>query len=200
MSRRLDFDETVAALTHGEVVAIPTDTVYGVAASVWSLIGVAGLFALKRRPRDVALPLLVASVDELAELDVVLDESARRLADALWPGALTMVVPAPLALARTLGASDASVGLRVPNDEVVLSLVRAVGPLAVTSANEHGGAPCTNAEEILRVFGARSGWAGVYDAGERRGAVSSVVDLRRSPWRILRHGAISEERIAEILA
>jgi tRNA threonylcarbamoyl adenosine modification protein (Sua5/YciO/YrdC/YwlC family) len=196
----LDFDEAVGALTHGEVVAIPTDTVYGVAASVWSLVGVAGLFALKRRPSDVALPLLIAGMDDLGELDVVLDEPARRLGDALWPGALTMVVPAPLALARALGARDASVGLRIPNDEVVRSLLRAVGPLAVTSANEHGEAPCTSAEEILRVFGDRPGWAGVFDAGERSGAVSSVVDLRSSPWRMLRHGAISEARIAELLA
>ena len=195
MTRRLSLDETVDALRHGRVAAVPTDTVYGVAAGVWSLVGVAGLFALKGRPRDVALPVLVAGIDQLVELDVVLDERAQRLARAFWPGALTMVVTAPPALASAIGATNDSVGLRVPNDEVLLALLEEVGPLVVTSANDHGEAPCTNADEVLAVFARRDGWAGVYDDGPRHGVVSTVVDLTGEDWRVLRRGAIDEASI-----
>jgi len=200
VTRRLNFDETVDALRHGRVAAVPTDTVYGVAAGVWSLVGVAGLFALKRRPRDVALPVLVARTDDLAELDVVFDERAQRLASALWPGALTMVVPAPPALAAAIGATNESVGLRVPDDEVLLALLREVGPLVVTSANDHGEAPCTSADEVLGAFAQRDGWAGVFDDGPRDGVVSTVVDLTGPKWRVLRRGAIDEASIERALA
>ncbi len=197
MTTRLSVDETVDALGHGRVVVFPTDTVYGVAASVWSLVGVAGVFALKRRPIEVALPILVSGVEDLAELDVELNEPARRLAAAFWPGALTMFVWAPSARARTVGASTNSVGLRVPHDQALLALLRETGPLVVTSANEHGRAPCESAEEVLAVFEGREGWAGVYDGGERHGVVSTVVDLTSAPWRVLRHGALSESSLAE---
>lgn len=200
MTRRLTYDETVEALRHGRVVAVPTDTVYGVAAGVWSLLGVAALFALKRRPRDVALPVLVAGIDELSDLDVVLDERAQRLAGAFWPGALTLVVTAPPALAAAIGASDQSVGLRVPKDEALLALLRDVGPMVVTSANDHGEPPCTSADEVLEVFAGRDGWAGVLDDGPRDGEVSTVLDARGETWQVLRHGAISESAIAEELA
>jgi len=200
MTRRLSLDETADALRHGRVVAVPTDTVYGVAAGVWSLVGVAGLFALKRRPRDVALPVLIAGTNDLAELDVVLDERAQRLASLLWPGALTLVVPAPPALAAAIGATNESVGLRVPDDEVLLALLREVGPLVVTSANDHGEAPCTSADEVLEAFAQRDGWAGVYDDGPRDGVVSTVVDLTGPQWRVLRRGALDEASIADALA
>ena len=200
MTRRLSLDETIDALERGRVVALATDTVYGVAASIRERTAVAGLFSLKRRPSGVALPVMIENVAALDMLGVVLDERATRLANVFWPGALTIVVPAPSALARVVGASDDAVGFRVPDDETLRALLSIVGPLAVTSANEHGEAPCESADQVLATFAERGGWAGVYDTGERHGVVSTVVELSADQWRVRRTGAISLARIAAVLA
>lgn len=199
MTKRLSLDEAIDALERGRVVALPTDTVYGVAASIHDRTAVAGLFSLKRRPSDVALPVMIESVAALDMLGVVFDERATRLANVFWPGALTIVVPAPASLARLVGANNDAVGFRVPDDESLRALLSIVGPLAVTSANEHGEAPCESADQVLATFAERGGWAGVYDAGERHGVVSTVVELGADQWRVRRTGAISLARIAAVL-
>lgn len=199
MTKRLSLDETIDALERGRVVALPTDTVYGVAASIHERTAVAGLFTLKRRPSDVALPIMIDSFAALESLGVTFDERATRLANAFWPGALTIVVPAPARLARLVGASSNAVGFRVPDDETLRAILSIVGPLAVTSANEHGEPPCESAEQVLASFAERGGWAGVYDAGERHGVVSTVVEMGDEQWRVRRTGALSVARIAAIL-
>lgn len=198
MIRRLSYDEAGDLLAAGEVVALPTDTVYGVAASVAHPAAVARLFALKERPADVALPMMAASLDQVGDAGVVVTADLARLAAAFWPGALTIVVAAPADLARRLGASEPTAGVRVPDDSALRDLLTRCGPLAVTSANVHGGEPCESAEQVDAVFTGRTDLAGVIDGGERRAIVSTVVDVTSRPWRVLREGAIRPDVLGDI--
>ena len=150
----------------------------------------AALFALKRRPETFELPVLVAGV---AQADALAADGlapvGRALAEALWPGALTIVVERRDGLDLDLGGDGRTIGLRCPAHAGVLAVCRAVGPLAATSANVHGAAPCTRAEEVRSVFGA--GVAVVVDGGRCEGLASTVVDVTGGRLRCLRTGAVS---------
>ena len=198
--RRLTLDEALDALDAGEVVAVPTDTVYGLAARLDRPGAIAAIFALKRRPESVALPVLVAHPEELGPLGVVLGPLGERLAARFWPGALTLVVVAPEALASRVHARSGTLGVRVPADPTVRALLERTGPLAVTSANEHGEPPCTSAEDVGAVFVGRDGLAGVLDGGTHAAAVSSVVEVTGPVATVVREGALSAAAIAEALA
>jgi tRNA threonylcarbamoyl adenosine modification protein (Sua5/YciO/YrdC/YwlC family) len=193
MSETLDLEEALAALERGEVVAVPTDTVYGLAASLDHEDAISTLFDLKRRPPSVPTPVLAHSLEQIESLDVAIDERTRALADAFWPGALTIVVAAPAPLAALVRSATDTVGFRIPDDALLTQLLQRSGPLAVTSANEHGEQPCTSAGDVLLRFAGRAGFAGVLDDGERRGAVSTVIDLSKSVWEVLREGAVPLE-------
>jgi tRNA threonylcarbamoyl adenosine modification protein (Sua5/YciO/YrdC/YwlC family) len=198
MTRIVERDEAVRLLNVGSVVAVPTDTVYGLAASLAHRDAVASLFVLKGRPANVPLPVLVHAMNPIQEIDVEWNAYAQRLAQEYWPGALTIVVPASHEVALLVGGSGDSVGVRVPNDELLLSVLRECGPLAVSSANTHGSSPCHSAQDVLRVLGGEH-LAGVLDGGERQGQVSTVVEVNDTSWRVLREGAISNEHIAQVL-
>ncbi len=185
-------------LRGGSVVALATDTVYGLAASLARPDAVAALFALKRRPTTVALPVLVDGVAQIEAMGVNWSARAARLSDALWPGALTIVVPAPAALARLVGSVRTSVGFRCPGDQDLRELLTRTGPLAVSSANEHGEPPCTTAEQVRQAFAGRA-LAGVLDGGVRDGLVSTVVELSEDGWWILREGALTRDVLVDLL-
>jgi tRNA threonylcarbamoyl adenosine modification protein (Sua5/YciO/YrdC/YwlC family) len=193
VSETLDFESALAALGRGEVVAVPTDTVYGLAASLDDEGAIAALFALKRRPPSVPTPVLVHSLEQVESLGVKVDSRTRALAAAFWPGALTIVVSAPARIAALVRSDTHAVGFRVPDDELLGRLLEKSGPLAVTSANEHGLAPCTSAREVLEHFSGREHFAGVLDGGERHGVVSTVLDISKSAWQVLREGAVPLE-------
>lgn len=195
----MDLETAARLLDEGRIVAVPTDTVYGVAASLSQPAAVAELFALKRRPATRALPVLVDSVEQIEELGVEWTDDARRLSLALWPGALTVVVAVPRILADLVASTDATAGFRIPDDRQLRTLLRTSGPLAVTSANEHGERPCTDAAEVLSAFQGRDELAGVLDGGRRSGVVSTVVELRGGTWRIVREGAVDGAVVAELL-
>jgi tRNA threonylcarbamoyl adenosine modification protein (Sua5/YciO/YrdC/YwlC family) len=199
MKEILERDAALAILADGGVVGVATDTVYGVAASLAHPDAIAKLFSLKRRPTSVALPILIDSVEAIERLGVTWDGRARRLSDALWPGALTVVVPVPHELAALVGSASDTAGFRVPNDEDLRSLLQESGPLAVSSANEHGEIPCRSANDVLQAFAERDEFAGVLDGGERGGEVSTVVVLEDSSWRVLRTGALSAKDLARFL-
>jgi L-threonylcarbamoyladenylate synthase len=198
MTRIVERDEAARLLRAGGVVALPTDTVYGVGASLVHPEAVASLFLLKNRPSGAALPVLVHALSPIQEIDVEWGERAQRLSEEFWPGPLTIVVPATHELAQTLGGSSDTVGVRVPDDEMLLSLLRECGPLAVSSANTHGAEPCHSAKEVLQAL-AGEHLAGVLDGGDRRGVVSTVVEVNETSSRVLREGAISSARIAAVL-
>jgi L-threonylcarbamoyladenylate synthase len=180
------------------VVGVPTDTVYGLAARAGSPEGCAALFRLKGRPPAVALPVLVGEVEAALELAAPSARPAlEAVARALWPGPLTVVVAAARPLVH-LGGDGTTVGLRLPDDKVVAALCKHAGPLAVTSANRHGGDPCTSADEVLAAFPV--GLAAVLDGGRRAGAPSSVVALRDGEVVVLRPGPVGAEDVRRALA
>jgi L-threonylcarbamoyladenylate synthase len=181
MRSLLDPQRAIEVLAAGGVVALPTDTVYGVAASLDHPEALAKLFALKRRPSSSPLPVLVDSRRQIARLGVTWPEAAQRLCDAFWPGPLTVIVHVPHELARRVGSATDTVGFRIPDDYLLRKILVESGPLAVSSANAH------------------DEFDGVVDDGERSGEVSTVVDLSSAPWRLVREGSISSALIARIL-
>ncbi|MGB8178972.1 MAG: L-threonylcarbamoyladenylate synthase [Acidimicrobiales bacterium] len=198
MTQLVSRDDAVRLLGEGAVVAVPTDTVYGLAASLVHPDAVASLFLVKGRPSGVPLPVLVHALSPMQEIDVEWGERAQRLSEEFWPGPLTIVVAASHELSLMLGGARDTVGVRVPDDELLLSVLRECGPLAVSSANTHGAEPCHSAHEVLEAL-AGEHLAGVLNGGERRGEVSTVVEVDDTSWRVLREGAVSSARIAAAL-
>ena len=146
-----------SALASRGVVGIPTDTVYGLAALVSSDDALEQIFELKGRPLDLALPVLVADLEQAEDFIGRSDPKLSHLARRFWPGALTVVVPLDAPMSAHLGGDGVSVGLRCPADDVVRDLCRRVGPLAATSANRHGEPPITTASQFNEVFDGRVG-------------------------------------------
>jgi L-threonylcarbamoyladenylate synthase len=186
----------IEALRTGRLVAMPTDTVYGVGIALDAPNGLERLFAAKDRPPDKAIVLLVADLEQAAEVGV-LTPMARALAEHFWPGGLTLVLAqAPGArLPATLTAGNSTIGVRLPNHDCPRELARALGPLPVTSANISGEPAATTARDVLGRLGPRIDL--VLDGGPARGGVAStVVDCSTETPRILRAGAISEAELA----
>ena len=188
----------VRALAAAQVVALPTDTVYGLAADPFSTGGADRLFLLKRRPRERDLPVLVADEEQALAMATAVPESARRLMERFWPGALTLVLPRRPDLQADLGADEATVGLRCPAHPVALALCRAHGPIATTSANLHGEPTATTADEVAATFG--DAVAVVLDGGPCTGAPSTVVDCTGAEPRLLRDGRIPWADVLAALA
>jgi tRNA threonylcarbamoyl adenosine modification protein (Sua5/YciO/YrdC/YwlC family) len=199
MPRLFQVEAAIAALDGGGIVAVPTDTVYGFAAEMSQPSAVAALFTLKHRPTSIPIPAMVDSVEQIRFLGVEWPEAAQRLADAFWPGALTIIVPVPHELAVMLGGERDAAGFRIPDDDDLRRMMAVLGPFAVTSANEYGEKPCYSAQEVLKRFASRQELSGAIDGGERSGDVSSVVDLSVTPWRVLREGAVSSEEFARVI-
>jgi L-threonylcarbamoyladenylate synthase len=191
-------EAAIGALRQGLVVAIPTDTVYGLAVDPIQPGAVERLFALKERPLDVALPLLVGGAGQLELAVGSLDSAARKLAGRFWPGPLTLVVPRATGFTVDLGGPSSArhtVGIRWPAHALVQALCLEVGPLAVTSANLHGQAPATSAADVLMAFAGHEGLSVVVDGGACEGTPSTVVECRGPASRCLREGAIAWDEI-----
>ncbi|HEV3354239.1 MAG TPA: L-threonylcarbamoyladenylate synthase [Acidimicrobiales bacterium] len=183
-------DDAIDALRQGLVVAIPTDTVYGVAVDPLLPGATARLFEAKRRPTDVRLPVLVDSVEQAVGLAEV-DNPSRALMARFWPGALTIVLRQRGGVELDLGngAGVHTVGVRCPDHAVPRRLCVEVGPLATTSANLHGQPTPPTAEEVRDLFG--DAVAVVVDGGRCEGAASTVVDCTGSRPVLVREGAVS---------
>jgi L-threonylcarbamoyladenylate synthase len=185
-------------LDAGGIVAIPTDTVYGIACRLDAEGGVERLFDAKRRPPEKAIMVLVDDLEQVAGV-VDLTPAARTLRD-LWPGGLTLVLPlragAPLPAALTAGTE--TLGVRVPDHPVPRFLARSVGPIPTTSANVSGEPATRDAREVVKVIGERVDL--VLDGGPSPGGEpSTVVDCQAVRPRILRDGAVPAARIAAAL-
>jgi L-threonylcarbamoyladenylate synthase len=184
-----------AALREGDIVGVPTDTVYGLAADPWHSGAADRLFRVKARPRSMELPLLVADEAQALALAIAVPLAARRLMEAFWPGPLTIVLPRQEDVDADLGDEDATIGLRCPDHPVPLALCRAVGPIATTSANRHGEPPVTSAGALASGL---HGVALVLDAGLCDGAPSTVVDSTGEIPKLLREGDIGWDRIISV--
>lgn len=183
-----DIELAAKALVAGQIVGIPTDTVYGLAADVLHTNAADRLFTAKRRPRQLDLPVLVADVEQALSLATAVPDVARRLMDTWWPGALTIVLPRRPDLEVDLGDDEATIGVRCPDHEIPVALCRAVGPLATTSANLHGEDTATTAAEVRAAFG--DSVAFVLDGGTCAGSPSTVVDCTGHDVKLLREGRI----------
>ncbi len=191
--------QAAEALASGAVVAIPTDTVYGIAADPSQPQAVQALFALKDRPEGVAVALLLADVDQARQLtDALASGPARRLAERFWPGPLTLVVDRRPGVSFELGGEASSIGLRVPAHDAVRALAAAAGPLAVTSANRHGDPTPSTAAEVAR--GVAASGLLVLDGGRCAGDPSTVVDVRGGQVEVLRAGRLPVEKVYAVLA
>jgi L-threonylcarbamoyladenylate synthase len=190
--------DAVAAVRRGELIAFPTDTVYGLGAAPHDPAATARLFDAKRRPRDLTLPVLAAT-PEVASTLARFDERAERLATALWPGPLTLVLPrSPASLPWDLGAATGTIGLRVPSHPLALAILSAAGPVATSSANRSGEPPAQTCDGLHAAFG---DLVAVYLCQEQplAGAASTVVDLAHDDVRIVRAGGVDASRIAQVL-
>jgi len=175
----LDVDAAAREILKGGIVAFPTETVYGLAASASDAEAQYRIYEVKNRPRSMPLILMVAELDEL-EGWVEVDERARRFMIRFWPGPLTLVLKRP-------GASP-TLGVRIPDHPLALRLLRIAGPLMTTSANLSGEPPALTAGEAERL----TGLAGVLDGGRVLGGeASTVLDLTGEEPRILRQGALT---------
>jgi tRNA threonylcarbamoyl adenosine modification protein (Sua5/YciO/YrdC/YwlC family) len=182
-----ELDVAVEALAAGEVIAVPTDTVYGLAVDPRQPGAAARLFAVKTRPEQFALPVLIADPTELGEI-AQLSPAAYRLAALYWPGPLTLVLARRPGLTYKLGGDPSSIGVRCPANDLVRELLRRAGPLAVTSANLHGKAPLHTADQVREHFEAHI--TVVLDGGRCDGKPSTVVSLTGPAPQCLREGLI----------
>ena len=186
-----------AAIDRGACVVLPTDTVYGIGADATSAHAVSGLLAAKNRGRDMPPPVLVSDAVMVRSLASSLPPAAIALGEALWPGALTLIVTAHPSLRMDLGDRFGTIAVRVPDHEFTRELLRATGPLAVSSANVSGQPAAATIEEAEAQLGTS---VALYldDGPAGDAAPSTIVDVTGERPQILRAGRIPRERIAEI--
>ena len=190
--------QAIAALQRGDLVVLPTDTVYGVAADAFSPVAVERLLVAKGRGRDMPVPVLVGDARGLSGLAADVTEQMQALVEAHWPGPLTLIVPAAPSLVWDLGDTRGTVAVRMPQHPVALDVLSSTGPLAVSSANRTGQPPPVTAAEAERQLGVS---VSVYlEAGTSGDAVAStIVDLTGERPQVRRAGALAVEVLREVL-
>jgi L-threonylcarbamoyladenylate synthase len=196
--RTAGVEAAVSAVKGGRLVVLPTDTVYGVGADAFDAGAVASLLAAKVRGRDMPVPVLVGSWQTIDGLAFAVPGAARELIRAFWPGALSIIVQQAPSLQWDLGEGRGTVMVRMPLHPVAIEVLRAVGPMAVSSANISGRPPAVTAQDAQRQLGEL---VEVYlDAGPSpQQAASTIVDLTGATPRILREGPVSAGDIADVL-
>jgi L-threonylcarbamoyladenylate synthase len=186
------------AVQRGELVVLPTDTVYGLAADAFDKDAVQDLLDSKGRGRDMPPPVLVSAPTTLDALAVKVPTWARTLVEEFWPGALTLVCHAHTSLQWDLGDTRGTVAVRMPDHPVALEVLERTGPLAVSSANLTGHPAATDADQAEEMLG--EDVAVIVDGGTSPGGeASTIVDATTTPGRVLRVGAISVARLNEVL-
>ena len=184
-------------LKAGGLVAFPTDTVYGVGALAFDGKAVESIYAAKDRPVEKAIPVLIGDPEDLEKVGIHIPASAHKLAVRFWPGPLTILVPKRAGLPESVSATS-TVGVRVPDHEVARAILRAAGPMAVTSANISGEASPVTAEEVYEQLGGRIDL--IIDGGKTPGGVpSTLVDCTTPELKVLREGPISLEELRSVL-
>ncbi|OUE27069.1 Threonylcarbamoyl-AMP synthase [Clavibacter michiganensis] len=190
------------AVGRGEVVVIPTDTVYGVAADAFNPEAVQRLLDAKGRGRDAPPPVLIPGQSTLDALADFVPDVVRRLVDEFWPGGLTVILVAQPSLVWDLGETRGTVALRMPANSFALELLAETGPLAVSSANRTGEPAATTAQEAVDQLGES---VDIFlDGGAAGGAASTIVDASRvtdagGRVRIVREGAITRAQIQQLI-
>jgi tRNA threonylcarbamoyl adenosine modification protein (Sua5/YciO/YrdC/YwlC family) len=197
MERTRGIAEAVSAVRRGELIVLPTDTVYGIGADAFTPAAVTALLEAKGHGRDMPAPVLVGSVRAAQALVEDFGTYGQDLVDEFWPGALTLVCRANSTLAWDLGDAKGTVAIRMPLHQLTLELLKETGPMAVSSANRAGAPPARAADDAEAQLGDA---VEVYldDGPSGDDAPSSIVDLTGAVPRLLRVGAISEARLREV--
>ncbi len=175
-------------IRQGGLIAFPTDTIYGVAADPFNPKTIKKVYLVKERADEKALPVLIGEFSQLSDLVSHLREDIRIIANAFWPGPLTLVLPKALNIPPELSVHP-TIGVRMPDLAFTLSLLRQTGPLATTSANISGGPNPTTAQDVMDQLGGRIDL--ILDGGPTPGpTASTVVDVTSTDYKILREGPI----------
>jgi len=195
--RPVGIEQATDAVRRGELVVLPTDTVYGLGTDAFSPEAVGDLLAAKGRGRDMPVPVLVGSPRTLDGIATRLGTAARALVEAFWPGGLTLVAHAQPSLQWDLGDTGGTVAVRMPLHPVAIELLQATGPMAVSSANTTGHPPATTADEAVEMLGDA---VSVYLDGGPSGepVPSTIVDVTGEVPRVLRAGALGVELLREV--
>jgi L-threonylcarbamoyladenylate synthase len=182
----------------GELVAFPTETVYGLGADAFQSKAVGKIFQAKGRPAENALLVHISNQDQVLELAEQVPVTAQKLIDRFWPGPLSIILPSKTSVPEIVRGGQNGVGLRMPSHPVALALIEETGPLAAPSANLYGRPSPTNAEHVKQDLDSKI--AAVLDAGDTgAGLESTVVDLTTEKCIVLRRGGINVELIEEFL-
>jgi len=192
-------EAAVLAVQRGDLVVIPTDTVYGIGADAFDPAAVRSLLSAKGRGRDMPPPVLVSSPHTLEALATRVPDWAQALAKELWPGALTLVCHQQTSLKWDLGETRGTVAVRVPDHELARKILDRTGPLAVSSANRTGHPAATDADAAEEMLG-ESVAVIVDDGPSPAGEASTIIDATGEEPRVLRQGAIGVDRLNEVLA
>jgi len=197
--RPVGLDLAGDAVRRGELVVLPTDTVYGLGTDAFSPDAVHGLLAAKGRGRRMPVPVLIGTPRTLDGIATGLSGQARDLIEAFWPGGLTVVASVQPTLQWDLGETGGTVAVRMPLHPVALELLRATGPMAVSSANRSGLPPATTCDEAVEQLGEA---VSIYLDGGPAGdpVASTIVDVTGEAPRVLRLGAVSAEALREVAA
>ena len=190
------FDRAISILKSGGLIALPTDTVYGLAADPWNGEAISQLFKVKSRSELESIPVLLRGVAAIDEIAMDVPGRVRTIAEKFWPGPLTIVVRRKSDLPSEISATD-TIGVRAPDHEFAMALLKMYGPIAATSANLSGQPAATSAEQVASSL---SGMIDlIVDGGKSAGGVSStVVDFTANPPVLLREGPISLESVLRV--
>jgi L-threonylcarbamoyladenylate synthase len=195
--RATGLEVATSAVKRGDLVVLPTDTVYGLGTDAFDPDAVAGLLEAKGRGRDMPVPVLVGSPHTLDGIATGLSDVARALVEGFWPGGLTLVARVQPSLQWDLGETGGTVAVRMPLHPVAIELLRATGPMAVSSANRSGSPPATTVDEAIDQLGES---VSVYLDGGPAGAPvpSTIVDVTRDVPLVLRVGDVTVEALRQV--
>ncbi|MFQ5881733.1 MAG: L-threonylcarbamoyladenylate synthase [Candidatus Methylomirabilales bacterium] len=191
--------EVVQVVQAEGLVALPTDTLYGLGADIFSGAAVQRILMLKARPHDKPIPIFISSIAALEEIARGVPEAAKRLAQQFWPGPLTLILHASPEIPENITAGTGTVGVRIPNLPLIQAILAPLKrPLTGTSANRSGGINPVIAADVLKALGTQLDL--LVDGGKTSGGVAStVLDCTQFPFRVIRDGAIERGAIAALL-
>lgn len=194
----IPFEEAKALLQSGNVIAVPTDTVYGLAAPLNSHQAIEYIYTLKGRPPQKPLTVHLSDLSQIFPFTKSLPKDFDTLANAFWPGPLTLIIPIdPATIPNTVRASLPTTGFRIPNHPLLLKLIDAVGPLLIPSANLSNRPPATTPQQIEAIFG--PDFPILAGQPPHHGIASTILHHKENRWHLLRPGAIPPEAFTPLL-
>ena len=194
---KLDLSKAISALTNGEIIVYPTDTLYGLGADIYNVDAVRKVFEVKKRPMDNPLSVAVSSFDELKQIAYI-SASTKRLVESFLPGKLTLILIKRRYVSDVVTAGLDKIAIRIPNCKVTLELLSEFGPLTATSANIHGIKTPGIINDIRMQF--KDNDIAVYlDIGKLDGQPSTIVDMTGKKIKILREGTIAKRDILDAI-